>query len=71
MTDPITAYSKEGRQLIRTITENRVARYELKFLREQKKRLKAELDEVQMLIDQSVALKVEEPVETVNPPIVT
>lgn len=61
-------YAKEGRQLIRTVTEARVARYELKFLREQKKRLRAELDEVQVLIDQAVALKVDEEA-TVSPPL--
>ena len=53
-------YSKEGRTLVRTLVESRVNRYELRFLREQKKRLRAELDEVQALIDQAVTLKVDE-----------
>jgi hypothetical protein len=60
-------YTKEGAQLVRTVTEARVAKYNLKFLREQKKRLKAELDEVQALIDQATLLKVEEPAEEVAP----
>jgi hypothetical protein len=60
-------YTKEGAQLVRTVTESRVAKYNLKFLREQKKRIKAELDEVQALIDQATLLKVEEPVEEVVP----
>lgn len=62
-------FTKEGRNLVRTITEARVARYELEFLRAQKKRLKAELDEVQALIDQAVALKVEEPADRPVTPI--
>jgi hypothetical protein len=60
-------YTKEGAQLVRTIVESRVAKYNLKFLREQKKRIKAELDEVQALIDQATLLKVEEPAEEVAP----
>lgn len=70
MTEPLMAFSKEGRTLIKTITENRVARYELRFLREQKKRLKAELDEVQALIDKAVLLKVDEVVEAPVEPII-
>jgi len=53
-------YTKEGRSLIKTVVENRVARYELRFLRQQKKRIKAKLDEVQALIDKALELQVEE-----------
>ena len=58
-------WTRDGGALVREVVERRVNRYELQFLREQKKRLKAELDEVQVLIDKAVALKVEEVEEPV------
>ena len=53
-------WTKDKRDLVHEVVERRVSRYQLRFLREQKKRLKAELDEVQALIDKAVELKVDE-----------
>jgi len=58
-------WTKDRRDLVQEVVERRVNRYQLRFLRERKKRLKAELDEVQALIDKAVELKVDESADDV------
>jgi hypothetical protein len=61
------AFGKKGTKLVRTVTETRVNEYELRFLREQEKRLATELADVRALIARAEGLKVEEAKEGVAP----